>query len=528
MKEPGSVNELQRRINDAAKRRDTTVRRLNAAVANTIVGQMLPPGVVKGGTAMKLRAGETSSRFTPDLDVSRALEITLEDYADELEESLMHGWRAFTGTLVAKPARVLEDVPPQYVMQPFEIKLAYVGKSWLTVKFELGRDEVGSTATRDLRLAEDLVLLFEEVGLPQPAPVPVLAAEHQVVQKLHACTYVHPSTQSNERAHDLVDLQILVAEESIDWAQVGELGERLFAARNAQPWPPTITAYAEWPTIYTRAAEGLNVLPAVSEAVEWANDRVSDAVSRRAPEVGGTIPAGRVISGGDEMVGPGGVEARLSPQQRQLVEVELERSALQAQRSLLPHRELAALEAVQAEHQALLAQREVQAVQAAQVPAPGVLRDRHAAERAFAQAVVEMTDERIAATQQRIQSLSDRLDPDSDRGAELAAIDARLAEIESQSHDLQEALVREQQDNPPAWLLERIGARPKDATEEQRWNAAVRHTTLAQIHGNPGADLRASLPEQPPESAEHARAWNQAIQAQRAAATGQEYPGLEL
>lgn len=30
-------------------------------------------------------------------------------------------------------------------MQPFEIKLSYEGRHWLTVPFELGHDEIGST-----------------------------------------------------------------------------------------------------------------------------------------------------------------------------------------------------------------------------------------------------------------------------------------------------------------------------------------------------------------------------------------------
>jgi hypothetical protein len=53
--------------------------------------------------------------------------------------------------------RQVEDVPPDYVMQPFEILLAYQSRDWLTVEFELGHGEVGSTDVRDLRIADDLV-----------------------------------------------------------------------------------------------------------------------------------------------------------------------------------------------------------------------------------------------------------------------------------------------------------------------------------------------------------------------------------
>jgi len=64
-KASGNLAHLQRLIAELAGV-DGEARRIQRAVANTIVGQMLPPGVVKGGTAMKLRLGEAGSRFTPD------------------------------------------------------------------------------------------------------------------------------------------------------------------------------------------------------------------------------------------------------------------------------------------------------------------------------------------------------------------------------------------------------------------------------------------------------------------------------
>ncbi|MGD0085351.1 MAG: hypothetical protein ABSD78_19505 [Acidimicrobiales bacterium] len=48
---------------------------------------------------MKLRVGEASSRFTPDLDVSRLASVTLDDYLDELADRLATGWGGFTGTV---------------------------------------------------------------------------------------------------------------------------------------------------------------------------------------------------------------------------------------------------------------------------------------------------------------------------------------------------------------------------------------------------------------------------------------------
>lgn len=115
------------------------------------------------------------------------------------------------------------------------------------------------------------------VGLPAPQPLPVLAVEHQVAQKLHACTVVNPKTGRNERAHDLVDLQILAQEETINLVALRSVGSRLFASRGTHDWPPKVMSYPEWETLYAEAADGLAVFDTVEAAVSWANDLVHRA-----------------------------------------------------------------------------------------------------------------------------------------------------------------------------------------------------------------------------------------------------------
>ena len=274
---PANLDSLLSRIRNVAREREQEFRRIQRAVASTVVGQMLPDGVVKGGTAMSIRVGEAGSRYTPDFDASRSPNITVDDYIEQLRDRLELGWSGVTGTVRVLEPRQIEDVPPDYVMQPFQIRLAYQGRDWLTVEFELGHDEVGSTEDRDLRIANDIVEIFATVGLDEPAPIPLMLVEHQIAQKLHACTWVNPKTNRNDRAHDLVDLQILEQEETVDFAELCEIATRLFAARRAQEWPPAVVEYDGWDTIYAEAAEGLDVLPTVTEAVAWANDLIARA-----------------------------------------------------------------------------------------------------------------------------------------------------------------------------------------------------------------------------------------------------------
>ena len=240
-------------------------------MALVVVGQMLPEGAIKGGSAMALRYGR-NTRFTQDLDAARVQ--SLARFRGDFEESLATGWAGFTGRLVDKPAPRPPAVPTAYVMQPFEVKLDYRGRPWCTVKFELGHNEIGDADEPEYQLSADLAELFTDVGLEAPKPVAVLRSDHQIAQKLHAV-----SGERSERARDLVDLQLLDKGERLDLAQVSATCVRLFRYRRQQAWPPMILVGLEWDTLYTEAADGLDVLPTVDAAVGWTNafiDRLAD------------------------------------------------------------------------------------------------------------------------------------------------------------------------------------------------------------------------------------------------------------
>ena len=76
---------------------------------------------------------------------------------------------------------------------------------------------------------------------------------------------------AEERAHDLVDLQLLDRHEDLNWEQVSRTCIRLFSYRGQHEWPPIITSGQNWPALYRGAAENIEVLQTVEEAVFWAN-----------------------------------------------------------------------------------------------------------------------------------------------------------------------------------------------------------------------------------------------------------------
>jgi len=256
---------LEQRIRNLEGSDGLALRR-RIGMALVIVGQMLPEGAIKGGSAMALRYGR-GTRFTQDLDAARVQPLA--KFRSDFEESLAAGWVGFTGRLVEKAAPRPRAVPTAYVMQPFEVKLDYRGRPWCTVKFELGHNEIGDADEPEYQLAADLAGLFTEVGLEAPKPVPVMRADHQVAQKLHAV-----SGEGAERAHDLVDLQLLDHGEDLDLAKIAATCVRLFEYRRQQAWPPTVVAGKRWDTLYMEAAEGLDVLPTLDEAIDWVNEFV--------------------------------------------------------------------------------------------------------------------------------------------------------------------------------------------------------------------------------------------------------------
>lgn len=236
-------------------------------IANTIVGQMLSIGVVKGGSSLKFRWGDKSTRFTNDLDT--AYNTTFDEFKVEMNESLAKGWHGFSGRLVAKNPAKPKAVPPHYVMQPFEIKLTYYGKSWLTVPFEVGHNEIGDADEAEYKISEEIIGLFERIGLPAPSPIPCMPLHYQIAQKLHGS-----SEDTSARAHDLIDLQVITHNEVIDLLKTKTVCVRLFAYRKLQAWPPTIVSNENWTELYDAQKAGLHVLDNVDDAVAWANDLI--------------------------------------------------------------------------------------------------------------------------------------------------------------------------------------------------------------------------------------------------------------
>ena len=97
---PRSARSLEQRIRNLEGDDGLALRR-RVGMALVVVGQMLPEGAIKGGSAMALRYGR-GTRFTQDLDAARVQ--SLDRFRSGFEESLASGWAGFTGRLIERAA----------------------------------------------------------------------------------------------------------------------------------------------------------------------------------------------------------------------------------------------------------------------------------------------------------------------------------------------------------------------------------------------------------------------------------------
>lgn len=265
-KRPSSMRHLDDAIRRACGGSAEDYVRIRTLMANSIVGQMLPDGVVKGGSAIKMRFGNAATRFTTDLDTATATDPDI--FAERLAAMLAKGWEGFTGRIAPRDPAQPQGVPQEYIMRPFDVKLSYNGKPWCTVPLEVGHNEIGDAEAADWVKLEDAADLLAKMGFPALGKVPLMPLAYQIAQKIHAVT------SGGDRVRDLVDLQIIAANAVIDLAETRRTCIRLFAYRKRQAWPPIVAKGEGWDALYATQAAGFPVEQSANDAIAWTNDLV--------------------------------------------------------------------------------------------------------------------------------------------------------------------------------------------------------------------------------------------------------------
>lgn len=273
---PRSAQSLAQRVENLCRDQEIPVGRARRLIGVIVVGQILRAtevGIVKGASNIEVRLGTARTRVSSDLDTVRR--GTLEEYQGTLERALREGWHGFTGIL-RDEGQISAPVPTAYRPRRFRLKLSFRGGDFVSFTFEVSAEEVGSLVEPEDVHPTEAADWFAALGLPAPDPVPVLPLAHQIAQKLHACTAPDADGWVNDRAHDLVDLQLAL--EAIGVTELGkirEVAERLFRSRQLHSWPPHVTPREGWEAAYEKQAQGLGVRPDLDAAVAWANELIS-------------------------------------------------------------------------------------------------------------------------------------------------------------------------------------------------------------------------------------------------------------
>ena len=247
----------------------TRANELRNLMANTIVAQMIGEGVIKGGTGLKFRYGDKMTRVTLDLDA--AWRTDLDGFLKGLKSRLAEGWCGFSGEVIVRKQASPRGIPFEYIMQPCDVKLRYLGKAWYTVQLEIGHNEIGDADECEMvDVPEIMSEMFAFLALAKPSPIPAMRLEYQVAQKLHGA-----SAPASKRAHDLIDLQLIMAEGAVDMGKTADLCRKLFRYRKVHEWPPTIVKGETWDAVYNYQKGSLPVLSTVDAAITWANELIN-------------------------------------------------------------------------------------------------------------------------------------------------------------------------------------------------------------------------------------------------------------
>ena len=280
---PSNITALLARLRNHCQAGGHDETRAQRHLSAMVVAQLLQGcgAVVKGGRNLEIRYGLAPTRASSDLDTVRTQSFS--DFLVHLEDALDEGWAGFSGRIRDR-GRIAAPVPDGYQPHRLDVVLTYNGKPGVgTVTLEVAVEEAGGLEDVEFVESHEASALFAAVGLPTPDPVALLSVHVQIAQKLHACTTPDDDSWVNERAHDLVDLQLLRADlPDRDLQRTHDACVRLFSARQRHSWPPKVTARAGWEARYAeeRSLVG-GVHDSVQDAVDWANLLVEEIESAR-------------------------------------------------------------------------------------------------------------------------------------------------------------------------------------------------------------------------------------------------------
>jgi hypothetical protein len=236
---PPSAGVLARYAQAYARELGVAEGRVRAWVAYMIMAGVLdrattadsPLFIVKGGVALELRLRDRA-RATKDIDI--VLRDTTADLANSLEDALTgEPYQGFSFRRKGEPL-LLDNGAVN-----MEFGVTYKGQPWTSVSVDIARAEAGEVDVEWV----DAIALTDALGVTGPAQLPCLPLRFHVAQKLHGMTLPPRPGKQNERFRDLVDLLLMDAMVTHDYAALLDACELVFRNRNTHEWRPISRPY---------------------------------------------------------------------------------------------------------------------------------------------------------------------------------------------------------------------------------------------------------------------------------------------
>jgi hypothetical protein len=205
-------------------------------------------------------------------------------YARELgvAEGRVRGWVAYM-IMAGALERSTGAAGPQFIVKggvALELRLRNRARATKDIDVVLRDEKADLADTLEQAVTGDpeAIVLTDAFGVTGPTLLPCLPLRFHVAQKLHGMTLPPRPGKQNERFRDLVDLLLMEALVTHDYAAFREACELVFRSRNTHPWPPNLEAMpSHWAAPFTRLAEELELR---EKDVETALIRVRSFVER--------------------------------------------------------------------------------------------------------------------------------------------------------------------------------------------------------------------------------------------------------
>jgi predicted nucleotidyltransferase component of viral defense system len=258
---------LETRLQNRARAEGTDLQRLRRQVAfDRFLARMFSngpkaayPWVLKGGYAMELRTH--TARTTKDIDLTLHDGTRLSKDPNERREQVRAMLQEVAATpfddffefLVGEAREDLEGAPGGGSRYPVQARMD--GRDFARFHVDVGiGDEV--LEPLDIVTGEDWL----GFGGVEPPSFPVISAEQQFAEKLHAYTLPR-GERVNTRTKDLIDMVLLIREEKLDRAKTAAAVRATFRKRATHEVPKELDPPPppEWEPVFDALARECNL-----------------------------------------------------------------------------------------------------------------------------------------------------------------------------------------------------------------------------------------------------------------------------